>query len=174
MVRIIFISLIICIVVGGILNYSMKANQKSEELGRFATRDEIVGYWELVQWTDDAKSRNRKNPWPLPYQYFAFYKDGGMTYKMSNESSPTTQQDLDKVRKSSRANISYVLRADGMMLVTRTDMPNYKELWGVNLITKAFSGRGVDFLPGDLVMSLDDGYGQVVYRRHLRRIPTNK
>ena len=58
------------------------------------------------------------------------------------------------------------------MVVTYSDRPGERERWGVNLLAQDFTSGGTDFKKGDLLMSLDDGHGNPVYRRLLRRLPT--
>jgi len=38
------------------------------ETGRFATAEEIVGTWELIQYPEATRKRvNKIEPWPAPY-----------------------------------------------------------------------------------------------------------
>ncbi|WP_346353088.1 hypothetical protein [Azotosporobacter soli] len=144
--------------------------QKSD-IGHFAKPEEIVGYWELVQWPEALKRINKVDPWPAtPYQYFVFYADGKAASIMSTLERKTTRSDLDESNKVLRGAMSYEYK-EGIMLIRNAQIPGYQEKWGVNIIEKKFQAAGVDHLPGDMLMSLEDGTGKVVYYRHLRRMP---
>ena len=44
---------------------------------RFASRSEVIGHWEMVQMPEATRQKvNKLDPWPQPYQWFAFYDDG--------------------------------------------------------------------------------------------------
>lgn len=143
----------------------------ADERGGFAGQRDVVGYWKLIPWSPELAAKNLSNPWPLPYQYFAFYENGQMFSHMSTHSTDHTHGSLDRLHGMIPHTVRY--RFDqGFMVVTREDQPGQDERWGVNLIAQDFSSGGTDFKTGDLVMSLDDGQGNVVYRRLLRRLPS--
>ena len=119
----------------------------------------------------ELTAKNTENPWPLPYQYFAIYANGEMFAHMSTHATEHTPAALDKLHEMIPHTVHYAFNADGFMVVTRDDQPDARELWGVNLIAQDFSSGGTEFKKGDLLMSLDDGQGNPIYRRLLRRIP---
>lgn len=88
---------------------------------------------------------------------------------MSTNESPTTSRQLDELYKSFPKYITYEMK-NGFMLIRHSNVPNYGELWGVNIVTKRTMIGSIEHLPGDLIMSLDDGKGKVIYYRHLRRM----
>ena len=90
---------------------------------------------------------------------------------MSTHATAHTSATLDQLHEMIPHTVHYAFNPDGFMVVTRDDQPATKEFWGVNLIAKDFSMGETDFKAGDLLQSLDDGHGNVVYRRLLRRIP---
>lgn len=142
-----------------------------DDRGGFAKPGDVVGYWTMIPMSAELTAKNLENPWPLPHQYFAIYKNGEMFAHMSTHATTHTHESLDKLHEIIPHTVHYKFNPDGFMVVTRDDQPDQPELWGVNLIAKDFSSGGTDFKKGDLLQSLDDGQGNVVYRRLLRRIP---
>ena len=139
--------------------------------GGFAKPGDVVGYWTFIPMSAELTAKNTVNPWPLPHQYFAIYANGEMFSHMSTEATEHTPASLDKLHGMFPDAVHYAFNNDGFMVVTYADRPGEKELWGVNLIAQDFSSGGTDFKKGDLLMSLDDGQGNPVYRRLLRRLP---
>ena len=144
---------------------------RANDRGGFAKPGDEVGYWTMIPMSAELTAKNTETPWSLPHQYFAFYANGEMFSHMSSHPSEPTHESLDKLHAMFPNAVHYQYNKDGFLVVTREDQPFDKELWGVNLIAKDFTMGGTDFKAGDLLMSLDDGNGNVVYRRLLRRIP---
>ena len=142
----------------------------ADERGGFAKPGDVVGYWAMVPMSAELTAKNVENPWPLPHQYFAIYANGEMFAHMSTHATDHTPASLDKLHNMLPKTVHYAFNADGFMVVTRADQPDAKEFWGVNLLAQDFTSGGTDFKAGDLIMSLDDGRGNVVYRRLLRPI----
>ncbi len=151
--------------------FLVTTNLRADDRGGFAKPGDEVGYWTMIPFSEELAAKNTENPWSLPHQYFAFYANGEMFSHMSSHPSEPTHESLDKLHAMFPNAVHYQYNKDGFLVVTREDQPFNKELWGVNLISKDFSMSGTDFKAGDLLMSLDDGQGNVVYRRLLRRIP---
>ena len=143
----------------------------ADDRGGFAKPGDEIGYWTLVPFSAELAAKNTENPWPLPHQSFAFYANGEMFSHMSSHPTAQTHESLDKLHGMFPNAVHYQYDQDGFLVVTREDQPFSKERWGVNLIAKDFTMGGTDFKAGDLLMSLDDGHGNPVYRRLLRRIP---
>lgn len=141
----------------------------SDSRGRFAKPEEVVGHWKMVPMSAELNSQNKVNPWPQPVQFFAFYSDGRTFSYMSSAESDQTPESLDKLNGMLPQTMRYSFK-EGFLVVTRADDPGSEEKWGVNLLTEDFTSGGTDFAEGDLLMSLDDGQGNVVYRRLVRRI----
>ena len=139
--------------------------------GGFAKSGDVVGYWALIPMSAELTAKNLETPWPQPYQYFALYANGEMFSHLSTHATDHTPASLDQLHGMLPKTVHYSFNPDGFMVVTRGDPPHPKELWGVTLLRQDFSSAGTDFKAGDLIMSLDDGRGRVVYRRLLRRIP---
>ena len=144
---------------------------RADDRGEFAQPDDVVGYWQMIPMSAELAAKNVENPWPLPHQYFAIYANGEMFAHMSTHATDPTPASLDQLHAMLPKTVHYAFNADGFMVVTRADQPDARELWGVNLLAQDFTSAGTDFKAGDLLMSLDDGHGNPVYRRLLRRIP---
>ncbi len=147
------------------------ASLRADDRGGFAKPGDEIGYWTMIPFSAELAAKNTENPWTLPHQYFAFYENGEMFSHMSTHPSEPTHESLDKLHDMFPNAVHYHFNKDGFLVVTREDQPEEDELWGVNLIAKDFTMSGTDFKAGDLLMSLDDGQGNVVYHRLLRRIP---
>jgi hypothetical protein len=142
-----------------------------DDRGGFAQKGDVVGYWTMIPMSAELTEKNIENPWPLPHPYFAIYQNGEMFAHMSTHATDHPPASLDKPHEIIPHTVHYQFNPDGFMVVTRDNQPDQKEFWGVNLLAQDFSSGGTDFKAGDLLMSLDDGQGNVVYRRLLRRIP---
>jgi hypothetical protein len=143
--------------------------------GRFATKEELVGFWEMIPLpADSAKKLNKVDPWPMTYQWFAFYEDGSFATMTSTDPMSVTAAELEKsfalpVMKEGR--FKYTFDPSGFVVVTAPDDPEYQEAWGVNLITQEFKLGDIQVEPGDILMSLAGGEDMgPVYYRHLRRL----
>ena len=142
----------------------------ADERGGFAKPGDVVGYWQMIPMSAELTAKNVENPWPLPHQYFAIYANGEMFAHMSTHATEHTPASLDQLHATFPNAVRYAFDADGFMVVTHADQPDQPELWGVNLLAQDFTSGGTEFKAGDLLMSLDDGRGNPVYRRLLRRI----
>lgn len=140
----------------------------SDDRGRFARPEEVQGYWQLVPMSAELQAKNTRNPYPLPYQYFAFYADGSMVVHMSTHKTTHTAQSLDRLKGMLPAVQSYSF-AGGFLVIRHKELKQ-PERWAVNIFTTSFQSAGTSFQKGDILMSLDDGAGNPVYRRLLRRI----
>ena len=153
------------------LTASAAVRAADDPRGGFAQPGDVVGYWTMIPMSAELTAKNTVDPWPLPHQYFAIYANGEMFAHMSTHATDHTPASLDKLHDMFPGAVRYAFNADGFMVVTYADRPGDRELWGVNLIAQDFSSGGTDFKKGDLLMSLDDGQGNPVYRRLLRRLP---
>lgn len=138
----------------------------SSDKGGPPKSDEIIGFWKMEKWP--KPKMNKVNPWPLPYQWFAFYEDGRFVSMMKTEDNNYTPKELSEVFDALPfKSPQYQLK--GQFLVVRNpNNPGYSELWGVNLFAKDVNPL---IKKGDLVMSLAGGKnGAPVYYRLLRKI----
>lgn len=157
-------------VFAGLLLFAALGVHAEDDRGGFAKPGDVVGYWRMIPMSAELTAKNTENPWPLPYQYFAIYKNGEMFAHMSTHATAHTPESLDKLHEMLPRTVHYAFNPDGFMVVTRDDQPDQTERWGVNLLAQDFTSGGTDFKARDLIMSLDDGHGNVVYRRLLRPI----
>ena len=128
------------------------------------TKDELYGIWKLKEWPNP--SANKVNPWPLPYQWFAIYEDGRILSMMTTEYIDYSYIELDKIFSSLEFPPPTYEYNGQFLFVTDPSIPNYKEIWGVNL----FAINVGNFVKkGDLIMSLAGGDdGSPVYYRFAR------
>lgn len=130
---------------------------------------EIIGYWKLVSWPGTLQSMNKINPWPLPYQYFAFYADGQHISIMVSQEETPTPETFDFVKSTFKGKNPTYTWAQNFIIVTQPEIENYQEIWGMNIIRK--SKPPLPMAEGDIIMSLAGGEnGEAVYYRWLTRI----
>lgn len=144
-----------------------------DAFGHFATREEVLGIWEMVPLAPEIQARvNVVNPWPAKYQYFVLLSDGRITW-MVTDRKPDDPSKGGLIAAFNRLpgwnRFEFV--GKGVLVVSYPDIPRLRELWSVQIVTKPFALLGVEHRPGDMLMSLDDGHGRPVYRRLLRRMP---
>ncbi len=149
--------------------FSQEGNKS--EAGGWPTRNEILGFWKMVSFPKLEKM-NKENPWPQPYQWFAFYDNGKVFSMMTDTDANYTKQELEKIfealPKQGTPNFTYNGK---FIIIVNPETEGYKEIWGVNLFAKDI---GSNVKKGDLMMSLDDGSGKgnesIIYYRLLRKI----
>jgi hypothetical protein len=128
---------------------------------------ELVGFWKKVNLPQESDI-NKVNPWPQKFQWFAFY-DNGKVYSMMKDSDENyTAKDLKTLFDILPQEQTPNFKLDGQFLtIDNKHKKNYQETWGVNLFAIDIN----DYLKkGNLMMTLDDGNGNVVYYRLLKRI----
>lgn len=146
---------------------SQDTNKKSEAGGP-ASSKELLGYWKMIPIPN--LTLNKVNPWPKPYQWFEFTKDGKVSSMMSSENKEYTKQELHALFAVFPKNKIPNYKVHGAYVtIDNPDVKNYLEIWGTNIFAKDIEGIAKK---GDLMMTLDDGTqtGKVVYYRLLRRI----
>lgn len=134
---------------------------------RFAERNEVIGHWRMVQLTEETRQKiNKIDPWPQPYQYFAFYEDGRHNFAFS--SKDMTVADLEAVfAMGENFRFDYleehrvyrIIQPDGISLYMTISVCR-RPLYLVNSRFEA----------GDLLMAILDNKGQRVHHRQLRRM----
>lgn len=141
-------------------------SSSNSDAGGPPTKQQLIGFWKMVEFP--KKELNQVNPWPLPYQWFAFYEDGKVYSMMTSQGSNYTAEDLDEIFKTLPNSKTPNYKLQGQFVtIDNPEIKNYQELWGVNLFAKDIEGLAKK---GDLIMTLDDGKGNVVYYRLLRRV----
>ncbi len=130
------------------------------------SKGELIGYWKMVEWPNPDVQKI--NPWPLPYQWFAFYKDGKVMSMMQTEDLDVSSKDLELVFSSLPTKNTPFYELKGQFLTIKNpEIKGYVELWGVNIFTRDMGSVKA----GDLVMSLaNHKTGEPVYYRLLRKV----
>ncbi|MDR3273657.1 MAG: hypothetical protein LBT29_09270 [Flavobacteriaceae bacterium] len=137
------------------------------EAGGLPALEELIGFWKLVEIPNQEKL-NTVDPWPLKYQWFGFYENGKVYSMMSSTDYDYTSKELSEIFKLLPIEKTPNFKLNGQFLeIDNPEIDNYRELWGVNLFAKDINGL---LKKGNLVMTLDDGYGNVIYYRLLKKI----
>lgn len=156
------ILLILCLT----LTYTVHA-QENNDAGGPPSRDQLIGVWKNVE-IPNASKINKVNPWPQKFQWFAFYENGKIYSMMSDKDYDYSSKELMEIFNTLPSNKTPNFVLNGLFLtIDNKENKNYIETWGVNLFTKDFN----EFIKkGYLIMSLDNGQGDVVYYRLLKKI----
>ena len=143
-----------------------KEPPSSDQYGRAATPEQIIGYWKLIEWPNPKAIK--VNPWPLPYQWFAFYEDGSLLSMMKSEDENLSASDLESIFMILRSGAPQYHGEEDFLIVENPNIIGYMEMWGMNLYEKDYKDLAKK---GDLVMSLAGGdEGRPVYFRLLRKL----
>lgn len=148
------------------INGKAQEQKKSKAGGPPETKD-LIGYWKMVP-IPNADKVNKVNPWPQPYQWVAFLENGKVYSMMTDTDYDYTPEMLKQIFDVLPAAKTPNYVHNGQFLtIDSKEIKDYQELWGVNL----FAMDVKSFIKaGDLMMTLDDGSGNVIYYRLLRKI----
>ena len=149
------------------LSISVFAQENKSEAGGPPMLSELIGFWKKVEIPNEEKL-NKENPWPQKYQWFAFYENGKVYSMMSDIDYNYSSKELKEIFSvlPSEKIPNYILEGQ-FLTIDNKEIKDYQELWGVNLFAKDIN----KFLKkGNLMMTLDDGTGNVIYYRLLKRI----
>ena len=137
------------------------------EAGGPPNEEQIIAFWKKKDYPK-LESKNKENPWPQKYQWFAFYENGNVYSMMTDQDYKYTTSELAKIFAALPKSGTPTYKLKGQfILITNPQIENYQELWGVNLFAKDIN----EFVKkGNLLMTLDDGNGNVIYYRLLERI----
>jgi len=149
------------------LSLSIFAQENKSEAGGPPKLDELIGFWKKVEIPNEDKL-NQVNSWPQKYQWFAFYENGKVYSMMSSQDYNYTSKELKEIFSVLPFDKTPNFNLSGQFLtIDNKEIKDYEEVWGVNL----FAIDVNDFLKkGNLIMSLDDGKGNVIYYRLLKKI----
>ena len=134
---------------------------------KFSQKNVLLGFWKKVEIPNEDKL-NQINPWPQKYQWFAFYENGKVYSMMSDKDYDYSSKELKEVFNvlPYDKTPNYILNGQ-FLSIDNKEIKDYEEKWGVNL----FAIDVNDFVKkGNLIMSLDDGKGNVIYYRLLKKI----
>jgi hypothetical protein len=146
---------------------------------RNATAEEIQGNWQLLPLPMSLEPVGSSNPWPSECQLFGYSPNGALKSvdKLRGPCEPVTSAQADKVFAAVpqivtwRYDMSPVYHK-AVIVVTRSDVNHYMEVWEPQIVTQPFSKDAVDFKQGDLILYLANLQDhKIVWLRHLRRLP---
>ena len=148
-------------------SFSVFGQDNKSDAGGPPKISELIGFWKKIELPNEDKI-NKENPWPQKYQWFAFYENGKVYSMMSDKDYNYSLKDLKETFSVLPKDKTPNYKLEGQFLtIDNKEIKNYQELWGVNLFAIDIN----DFLKkGNLMMTLDDGSGNVIYYRLLQRI----
>jgi hypothetical protein len=145
---------------------------------RNATVEEIQGNWELLPLPVTLEPDGQPNLWPSECQFFGYGASGELKSvdKLRGPCERMTSAQADQVFAAVKPVVTW--RYDmspvyhkAVIVVTRSDVAHYMEVWGPEVVTTAFTKDGVEFKQGDLLLSLANlKEHKIVWIRHLRRL----
>lgn len=148
-------------------SFSAFGQEKASTAGGPPKISDLIGFWKKVEIPDEDRL-NKTNPWPKKFQWFAFYSNGKIYSMMSDTDYDYSAKDLMKIFDILPQDKTPTYKLDGQFLtIDNKETVNYKEVWGVNLFAIDINDF---FKKGNLIMTLDDGNGNVIYYRLLKRI----
>lgn len=149
-----------------ILFFISCSNQKSE-FGGPPKASELIGYWKKLNFEGDDKL-NKETPWPQKYQWFAFHENGKVQSIMSDQDHDYNSNELKELFETTSGDENPDYKYDGTLLfITIDHIKDYLEVWGLNLLTKDLDKN---LKKGTLIMSMDNGKGEIIYYRFLKKI----
>lgn len=135
---------------------------------RYATQEDVVGTWKMVPFLHTPKT-DKINFWPLPYQWFRFYKDGAVTSIMQSDAANFSANDLESMFESLKVHGPRYSWDDGIMIISNPD-GGPKEIWEITIFKRDDEINGTHLLKGDILMTLQDSNGSIIYHRILRKL----
>jgi hypothetical protein len=150
-----------------LLSFSACSQETKSEAGGPPERSQLIGFWKKIEMPNEEKV-NKVNPWPKKYQWFAFYDNGKVYSMMSDNDSQYSLKELKETFDILPVEKTPNFKLEGQFLtIDNKEIKDYQETWGVNIFAKDING----FLKkGALLMTLDDGKGNVIYYRLLKRM----
>lgn len=150
-----------------LFSFSVFGQETKSEAGGPPKLSELIGFWKKVELPNEEKL-NKVNPWPQKYQWFAFCENGKVYSMMSDKDYNYSAKELKEIFDVLPANKTPNYQYNGQFLtIDNKEIKDYQEFWGVNLFAVDIN----DFLKkGNLIMTLDDGNGNVIYYRLLKKI----
>ncbi len=150
-----------------IISFSVYGQEKESEAGGPPKLNELIGYWKKVELPNEKKI-NQVNPWPQKFQWFAFYENGKVYSMMTDTDDDYSSKELKEIFDILPSEKAPQYQLNGQFLtIDNKEIENYQELWGVNLFAKDVNSI---LKKGRLIMTLDDGNGNVIYYRLLEKI----
>lgn len=150
---------------------------------RLANTKDIIGVWLYPESSQKLRFGPQSSMWektkqlPIKCESVAYY-DGGEARNAQitgRLSCPFfTAKDMDISRKNPNV-VQWKMLRDGMLKITRTDLPNHIEEWEVFTVTRPFEAATVQFSQGDLVAYLrkenGNNFNVATVFQHLKLLP---
>jgi hypothetical protein len=131
------------------------------------SRSEVIGHWRMVQLPEETRQKiNKIDPWPQPYQWFAFYDDGRHNFAFS--SKDMTVADLEAVFAMGENSRFEYLEEHRVYRITQPD--GISLYMTISVCRRPLNLVNSRFETGDLLMAILDNKGQRVHHRQLRRM----
>ena len=141
------------------------------DIGGAPKHSELIGFWKMVK-NKGLEQHNKVNPWTLPYQWFAFYKNGNFNSMMSSKDDNLSEEDLKKSFSILKKEMPTYNLKGSFISIKYPNLKNPYQLWGINIFYKDLDKN---IKKGDIVMSLARSKdGKVIYYRQLRKIKSTK
>lgn len=149
------------------------------DAARNASADEIEGYWQLVPLPDQLEPKLLPtNPWPAECQWFSYGSNGQLKSfdKLRGPCEEQSKAQLEQVFNAIPAVVSWEYDMSpvyhkAVLIIKRSDVKGYGEVWEPQIVVKPFTNGGVAFQTGDLLLYLADMHThKMVWIRHLRKI----
>jgi hypothetical protein len=163
----------------GLLFGCASAYAQDEAAERNATAQEIQGEWQLLPLPDALQLKLLPaNPWPAECQYYS-YGQTGVLKSIEKSKGPCDVLSGAQLRNTLThvpAVVSWKYDSSpvyqkGVILISRSDVKDYSEVWEPHLVAKSFSKEGAEFREGDLILYLADMKARkLVWIRHLRKL----
>ncbi|WP_207428314.1 hypothetical protein [Pedobacter sp. SYSU D00535] len=149
------------------VSISVFGQENKSEAGGPPTLSELIGFWKKVELPNE-ETINKTNPWPQKHQWFAFYENGKVYSMMSDKDYDYLAKELKEIFGALSADRTPDYKLSGQFVsIVNKDIKGYQEIWGVNLFAIDVNEL---LKKGNLMMTLDDGKGNIIYYRLLKRI----
>jgi hypothetical protein len=144
-----------------------------------ASVEQITGNWVLLPLPDTMQPKVMPaNLWPAECQWYSYKPEGSVKsqYKFRRPCDVLTSTQLDEYVADIPDVVSWKLITPPLgntrlMLVSRSDVKNYGEVWEPRIALTTFTKDGVVFEKGDLIMYLVDvKQHRLLWIRHLRKL----
>lgn len=118
------------------------------------------------------------DPWPAQCQWY-FYSATGQLKSIDRLRGPCevlTRSELAETMQAVAPVVSWqysfsVPYQKGVVVVSRSDVKEYGELWEPQIVVKPFTREGVEFKAGDLLLYMSDLKARkIAWIRHLRKV----
>jgi hypothetical protein len=162
--------------------YACPFSPYREEL-RPATTKDITGVWLYPESSQKLRFGPQSPTWeqsqqlPIKCESVAYYYGGEarnaqITGKLACPFSSAKNMDFSRANPN---NVQWKMVHDGMLKITRTDLPNHLEEWEIFSVKRSFEAATVQFEQGDLVAYLrkekGNDFNVATTFRHLKRLP---